>query len=1254
MKTVKKVLASVLLVCMVAAMLAVPAAADGVPVTEVVLSKYGLPLYPGQVYGLTAAVEPEDASDGRIVWSSSNEDVATVAENGIINAIDLGTAEITATSVDGGFTAVCTVIVADPVIHVWAFGLDRNEMSLNVGETGTLIPTVLPEDATCPSVVWMSENEDVAVVEDGVVMALSAGSTTVYGMAEDGELTDYCVVTVNGPAQEPAAPEVPVVPELPAAPAVPEVPVETLVYTPVEEPVDYSTVAVEGINISQSALGLYTGEEYYLTAAVYPENASNPYYTWSVSDPAVISVNDGLVTALNPGTANVTVTSEDGGYTASCQITVHPSPVYVEAMYISEDALGLNVGEQFTLTAAVYPENASNKNFSWSVDDPAVLSVANGLVTAIGPGSANVIVTSEEDSSKTAVCQITVYPSPIAVEGINISQSALGLYVGEEYYLSADVYPADASNPYYNWSVSDPAVISVDDGLVTAIGPGTANVTVTSEDGGHTASCQITVQTAIVSAEGIAISQKAIGLYIGEQYTLSAAVYPEGVSNPNYSWSVDDPAVVSVDNGLVTALAQGTAVVTVTAEDGGHTAGCEITVHPVAVTGVALNKDSLEFTLGGTVSETLSAVVSPDNATDKSLSWASSNPAVATVADGTVTAVAAGECVITVTSGSNSSLSDSCSVKVNPQPVVPVAVSGVSLDKTALEFTLGTSGLFYDLTATVSPSDATDKALYWSSSNEAVATVGPNGEVTPVGAGDCVITATSRDGGKQAICNVKVNPQPVATLDQVVIQNKYNASTLSFEEGEPPFQYISAALAEGQPVSYSWKSSNPAVVDVVPSGNNNSLCTLVINGVGNAVITASHAGANDGTLNVIVIDPSVPVKVDKVEITNESPIRVMVGYTDTINYEIYPDEAENHKVSWTSSNNAVASVANGIVYGNAVGKAVITVTTEDGGKTDYIEVEVIPLSIPAAGIGLNPSGVTLAIGNTQQLTATIYPANATNKGVVWSSDNQGIASVTNTGLVTAHSAGQTYIRARSADGNFTALCAVTVTSGAAGQMTVTPNTSTITAAGGIARLTARLTANGMYNVVVPNVGIQWTVNPSDAATVSANGEVTPRRTGTFTVTGRYNLNGVTYEGSCVITAAHIIIYGNNSTFSSGSNTPLYFVTNDLSANARSVRVDGYLLTHGQHCYIYDHQGHIAVALNPAYLNTLNPSVAHTIQIESTSGTAMGYFRIYGYYSTINGVKTGDENQAALWAALCLMSLAGAATILISRRKDWKA
>jgi uncharacterized protein YjdB len=235
----------------------------------------------------------------------------------------------------------------------------------------------------------------------------------------------------------------------------------------------------------------------------------------------------------------------------------------------------------------------------------------------------------------------------------------------------------------------------------------------------------------------------------GETKTLTATVDPDNATNRNVTWTSSNETVATVVDGVVTAVANGTATITGTTVDGGKTATCEVTVNiPVPVTGVTLNKTILKFTAAGQ-NETLTATVDPDTASNKNVTWSSGNTDIATVdANGKVTAVGNGMTKIMVKTEEGSFVS-TCAVYVS----ITVPVTGVTLNTESLKLTA--KGQTAALTATVNPETATNKDVSWTSSNDAAATV-VDGVVTAVGSGTAVITVKTVDGGMTATCTVTV------------------------------------------------------------------------------------------------------------------------------------------------------------------------------------------------------------------------------------------------------------------------------------------------------------------------------------------------------------------------------------------------------------------------------------------------------------------------------------------------------------------
>jgi len=195
------------------------------------------------------------------------------------------------------------------------------------------------------------------------------------------------------------------------------------------------------------------------------------------------------------------------------------------------------------------------------------------------------------------------------VSSITLEQTSATLAVGENLQLSAVITPADVANPNIIWSSSNTTVATVSDGIVTAISDGTTTVTATTQDGGHIATSAVTVRAAApppptdpdpdVPVTGVTVSPTTTTLYVGDTEQLTATVLPSNATNQNVTWESNDNSIATVDSdGLVTAVAEGTATITVMTIDGGYTATSIITVTVATIPMTGCNDAPLSFTLG--------------------------------------------------------------------------------------------------------------------------------------------------------------------------------------------------------------------------------------------------------------------------------------------------------------------------------------------------------------------------------------------------------------------------------------------------------------------------------------------------------------------------------------------------------------------------------------------------------------------------------------------------------------------------------
>ncbi|MBQ6497880.1 MAG: Ig-like domain-containing protein [Bacilli bacterium] len=1007
----------------------------GVSVTGVSLNKEYLELNPGGSETLIATVTPSDATDKTLIWDSSNTSVATVNQSGLVTAVGEGLTVITATAVNG-VEGYCVVEVEYPEVETLT--LNKTELNLVAGETDTLSYTVTPTGANPGVVDWFSGDQNVATVEDGVVTAVGAGTTYVNVTIENG-LTATCIVNV------------------------------TAAYVPVID-----------IYLNKTTTGIVVGETDELIATILPENATDQTIRWISSNENVATVEDGIVTAHTVGTAVITAKASNG-MEDTCTVTVTSAEIPVQSVSLNKTSVSLIAGESDILVATINPSNATNTNLIWMTSNANVVGVDNtGRITANDVGTATITV--QSSNNKTATCTVTVTENlPV---NITLNKAFTNIEVGSSETLIATITPSNASNKTISWDSSNENVATVEDGVVTAISAGTTTITATTINGLE-ASCEITVTEPIIEVASIELNKTTLTLNEGESDTLVATIKPNNATNKEVLWVSSEEDIVTVEDGVVTAVNAGTALVTAITVNG-KTAVCEVTVI-APVTNISINKNELNLIEGQ--SETLYAIIEPENATDKTVRWTSSDETVARVNDeGKVTAVGVGEATITATA--SNSYEDTCYVSVEENTLVvesialseteltmamgqevtleviyypegsydyvnwsssndsvvdtysdgtivahspgtaiitattvggltatctvhveepDVEVEEITLNKTELTLAPGASEV---LIATVLPDDATDKTISWESDDPEIAIVNSTGRVIARNEGTTTIRVTATNG-VHATCEVTV------AEDEVPVESiSLNKTNLTLEVGNNETLTATITPSNATNKNITWTSSDSTIASVDSNGK------VTAKKAGNVTITAITSNNKTATCTVRVSSSEIPVE----SITlNKATLDLLEGESDTLTVTITPSNATNKNVTWSSSDSTIASVdSEGKVTASEIGNATITVTTSNG-KTATCQVTVISSDIPVTKIKLNKEETTLMVGESEVLIATLTPSNATDKTITWTSNNTNVASITNTGKITAKSAGTTMIIAKASSGK-KATCFVTVTS----------------------------------------------------------------------------------------------------------------------------------------------------------------------------------------------------------------------------------
>ncbi|MBR4809491.1 MAG: Ig-like domain-containing protein [Bacteroidales bacterium] len=355
-------------IALLAALLALAAGCtQEIDPSSVTLNKHDLTLNIGGTAKLEATVEPANATNTALSWSSTAPDVASVDGNGIVTAVGEGQTVVTVATLAGGKTDACVVYVSKAFVPVTGVKLAETKLELKEGDDYALTAIIEPEDASNTGLTWSSSNPDVASVgSGGYVQALSGGSTVITVKTDDGDFTASCDVTVQG------------------------------------------IVDAQSIAISPSPLELAEGTTAQLTATVQPAGASQEVQ-WAALNTSIVTVSSsGLVTGISEGTTKVFARSIDyPDVQGECEVTVIKDPT-LKGISVNPSELTLTVGQTQVLQVLYTPDYAANKKVSWKTDNSSVASVsAEGLVTAIAEGTVTVTATSAEGGF-TASCKVTV------------------------------------------------------------------------------------------------------------------------------------------------------------------------------------------------------------------------------------------------------------------------------------------------------------------------------------------------------------------------------------------------------------------------------------------------------------------------------------------------------------------------------------------------------------------------------------------------------------------------------------------------------------------------------------------------------------------------------------------------------------------------------------------------------------------------------------------------------------------------------
>lgn len=552
----------------------------------------------GQKVRITYSCTPSDATLGEVKWTTSDPEIATVDDRGVVSPLSPGDVTITVTA--KGKSSSVDLKVYDPKSGFVTF--DTKEKSLVVGEMFALEPHVGPATLKERSLTWKSSDESVATVTSmGIIKAITPGEALISASLSNGEKAECKVVVkatfslipesldviegesvqieVNDPAKRlitwsSSDPTIAKVDAKGLVTAILPGEVDIIATTALGEAVKcHVTVKLKPmpqISLGKSSLELVITQTYRFKV----KNGQGRNLIWSSSDESVATVDEnGVVTTLKVGETVITVKDVKYGQSSECRLSVKEIPT--DPLTLDNEIVTLYTSD----VAQLRVTNGSGAALTWSSSDTNIATVSrSGMVTAISPGEATISVR-DERTYKKGTCRIKVIDR--TVRTIRVTPAEMSVTVGYVRGYNLEVLPLNASNTEVDIWSEDPSIAEaiVYDKRNVIFGKKVGHTVIhfATKDRKKETTMSVTVNPPAI--ESISISYGNLSMKEGDQTKLTAISAPSSALTPAVTWSSSNPSVATVDeNGLVKAIAKGTATITARVKDSMLTARCEISV----------------------------------------------------------------------------------------------------------------------------------------------------------------------------------------------------------------------------------------------------------------------------------------------------------------------------------------------------------------------------------------------------------------------------------------------------------------------------------------------------------------------------------------------------------------------------------------------------------------------------------------------------------------------------------------------------
>ena len=922
----------------------------------------------------TAAL-PEIKSDGGVVtWKVLDTDIARIAGNKV-EGLKAGHTVAVATAPDGSSVGVSVKVLAEPVVTVKLTGQEEISLKMGQDETHDLTKELTVDligglaapglGGSAPAVgtnsllsqlTWTCSDESVVKVYSGVAVAKSAGVAVVTATAPDGSMA---VFTITVDAE------------------------------------DISSVQLKAgeSNIVNLILDGSDDESHKDLAKLVEDTvmgADPATFNWVSADKTIATVSHGVVRAQAVGNTTVTVTAPDG---SKVVFIVAVSAGGFKPGYPADWEATLQVGVADKMSKKLPTVEATAGKVTWSCADESIAKITGDSVTAVAPGITYVIAKAPNGSE--LAFKVTVYASP----AISFDKDSVSVPTGEVVQANVTVDPEDAAVDYevkldgnlaaagtdYTLSVNGKKISFV------PLAAGRFVITATAEVNSETATAQLVV-TAQQEVTKVAFTEDKRNLFVGDTDDLLSLIqWNDGLTTPydtSLTWSTGNASVATVDDtGVVTATGVGRTYVYAKASNGLRAK--ILVIVDAKVEGVTLSQENYELWVNEIAF--IKATPNPANAKYTKVEYTSDDNTIATVStDGRIVAKKGGTTYITATitwtdaDGNNQTASARAKVFVKT-PVKSVEVRRVDTD-TNDDIYAKKRGETIQLKAVITPAETYDKALTWSSQNEAIATVDQNGKVTTVGKGTTYIYAKCMNGtygtdgnGTPAVGMIKII---VGAEDD--IQLDITPTRSEVYPGENVQYTTTLTPEEAYAGELTWSSDNSDVV--IDSTGVAMVSKTAKAGLANITATMTFA---DGTTETAKALLYIKTDVNSLKFEKDA----MTIYLDEDDYlsPIFNDGAttpSDTSITWTSDDSSIVSVDSyGKIHANKLGTTWISAYSYNKLRAQML-VKVIAAP---TGVKLSEEVISGFAGEKHDIGYTFTPDYTTETGVTWSTNNADVA-----------------------------------------------------------------------------------------------------------------------------------------------------------------------------------------------------------------------------------------------------------------------